>query len=364
MNESRRLRYAIIAIVLFLGVSWSLSGATDDASGAYPNADLLASATWLSRHLTEDGLVVIDVREDKYFDGEVIPGAVRLPWRSFRHNNPALHVGSVFVGVEDAQRILGECGVTPSDLVVLYDSVERDGGATASYVFWILDLLGHDAKKILDGGIDAWKEAGGAVEPELARPEAVLYQAKPETIQQRSWVDGDFIYRRLGDPYYQIIDVRSREEYVGEKGNTDLNGRPLKLGHIPTAVNVNYQDAWMDQESKRIKPYRELQQLYRGLDPARGVVVYCHSGRRSSFSYFVLRLMGFRDVMEYEASWNEWGSPRNFFPAELAVNQPAGDGLPGAAPAGPRSASGVREASGKTAPDRTKAASGYVSCGG
>lgn len=43
---------------------------------------------------------------------------------------------------------------------MLYDSVERDGGATAAYVFWVLDLLGHTRKMVLERGIDAWEEAG------------------------------------------------------------------------------------------------------------------------------------------------------------------------------------------------------------
>lgn len=365
MKDERLARYTVIAIVLFLGVSWSLTAAMGEAAqDGYPNAELLASPDWLAQHLEDDGLVVVDVREDKNFTDEVIPGAVRLPWKSFRHNQAALQLGSVFVGLESAQQILGDCGILRTDEVVLYDSVERDGGATASYVFWILDLMGHESKRILHGGIDAWKANGGEVASEPAQREPVLYQAGMDAIQPRRWADGAFIYQRLGDPYYQVIDVRSRAEYLGEKGNTDLNGNPLKLGHIPTAVNVNYTQAWVDEESKLLKSYSALQELYRGLDPAKGVVVYCHSGRRSSFSYFVLRLMGFSDVMEYEASWNEWGHPRNFFPVELSENQPIGDALPGAAASGTVSGAGARPTAGEAQPARGGEVTGYVSCGG
>jgi len=64
------------------------------------------------------------------------------------------------VGLSAAQDILGRHGITPQDTLVLYDSVERDGGATASYVFWVLDLLGHSKKMILERGINGWKDAG------------------------------------------------------------------------------------------------------------------------------------------------------------------------------------------------------------
>lgn len=366
MNQKRLIRYTVIGILLFLGVCWSLADAArqQTRSGAYPRGELLASAEWLKQHVDDDGLVILDVRADKYFDGNLIPGAIRLPWKTFRYNNTALHVGSVFVGVEEAQKVLGEHGVMRSDTLVLYDSVERDGGATASYVFWILDMLGHENKKVLNGGIDAWKAAGGAVDDEPAALQPVLYQADPDLLHPRLWADGEYIYERLGDPYYQVIDVRSRAEYLGEKGNTDLAGQPLKLGHVPTAFNIEYKQAWVDEGTKLIKPYPDLQKVYRGLDPDKATVVYCHSGRRSSFSYFVLRLMGFADVIEYEGSWNEWGSPRNFFPAELTENTPPTDALPGAPGSRTARERVTRPETADPARRGDRASAGYVSCGG
>ncbi len=369
MKNERLMRHVVISVLLFLGVCWSLSVAGQEQKSreaAWPNADLIATVDWLQEHLDDPEMVMVDVRTDEYFDGELIPGAVRLPWRSFRHNNAALHVGSVFVGIEEAQNILGTHGIQPSDTVVLYDSVERDGGATASYVFWVLEMLGHQKIKILEGGIDAWRETGDVVS-NPAEPEPVLYQADPGEIHPRLWADGNYIENRLGDPYYQIIDVRSREEYLGEVGNKDLSGNPLKLGHIPTAYNVPYSSAWIDEETKRIKPYDELQKLYRGIDPDKAVVVYCHSGRRSSFSYFILRLMGFDDVIEYEGSWNQWGSSQNFFPTELEENLPASDALPGTGGEGGDTVSKKPESGTSGAqPAKTdgSAPSGYVSCGG
>ncbi|MFW5637536.1 MAG: sulfurtransferase, partial [Thermodesulfobacteriota bacterium] len=168
----------------------------------------------------------------------------------------------------------------------------------------------------------------------------------------------------LGDPYYRIIDVRSSAEYLGEKGTRDLHGNPLKLGHIPTAINIEYKQNWVDKESKAMKSYPELQELYRGIDPNKGVVVYCASGRRSSFSYFVLRLMGFNDVITYEPSWKEWGNPANFYPVETAENKLTGGNLPGAG--GKRSRSGAVQSSGTQSAQTSSGApkGGYVSCGG
>jgi thiosulfate/3-mercaptopyruvate sulfurtransferase len=355
-------KYVSIVFVLLLGVWWSVASALQEASErAYPGKSFLATPTWVAEHKDDPDVILVDLREDKYFDHKVIPGAIRLPWGEFRYNDDALGIGGLFVGTKRAQEIFGSHGISRRDTIVLYDSVERDGGATASYVFWILDLLGHEKKRVLERGIDGWIDSGAETAPQPRILEPVLYQAPAEEIDLAREVDGRFIYTRLGDPYCQIIDVRSAEEYRGEKPNTGLTGEVLKLGHIPTSVNVDYRLNWADAEKKTLKSYKELQLLFRGLNPSRAVVVYCHSARRSSFAYFVLRLMGLKDVRVYDRSWFEWGNWNNYFPVETRENQ-----LQGSAPAEP----GAEAEKGTPSPRQTAKESleesdgGYVSCGG
>ena len=367
MKNGKTIRYVVIAVVLLLGVYWSAASATNGGGQGYPNADYLASAQWLQSHKVDASLVIVDVRMDKYFDGKLIPGAVRMPWRQFRYNDAAGNMGGLFVGVERAQQLLGEHGIARNDTVVLYDSVDRDGGATSSYIFWVLDLLGHEQMKVLERGIDGWTDAGGETVPEPRKPEKVLYQAPSDEINARKYVKADFMMPRLGDPYYQILDVRSREEYLGEAPNAALDGTMLKLGHVPTAYNINYTLNWTSAEAKVIKPYGELQQLYRGLNPDKAVITYCHSARRGSFGYFVLRLMGFDDVLLYEPSWMEWGNKRFFYPVETAENTLAG-GVPGTTSTSANAGSGQKR-SGQTGTSAASGGgggskSGYVSCGG
>lgn len=362
MKDRLLFRYIIIAAVMFLGVLWTLGSAAQQQAD-YPNARFITDAGWVKDHIDDENLVIVDVRDDKYFDNQVIPGAIRMPWSEFRYNDIRKNLASVFKGVHSAREILGSHGIAPTDTVVLYDSVERDGGATASYVFWILDVLGHENKKVLERGIDAWKDAGYEVADQPRKPEPISYQAPTDRLRGRLLIDADFISRRLGDFYYQIVDVRSREEYLGEKGSKALDGTPLKLGHIPTAVNINYQDAWTDEETKGIKSYSELQELYKGLDPSKGVIVYCDSGRRSSFSYFILRLMGFENVYTYEPSWKQWGNPEMFLPVGTRENILSGDFLPE-----PVKMSGTVQPAGTapaaSQPKGDKSSGGYVSCGG
>lgn len=366
MEKSKPVRYVTIAAMLLLGVYWSAASAISGEE--FPNPGFLATGEWLKSHQGDASLVIVDVRTDKDFDGKLIPGAIRMPWSQFQYSDPVSNIGEVFVDIVRAQQLLGEHGIARNDTVVLYDSVKQDGGATSSYIFWVLDLLGHQNIKVLERGIDGWIDAGGETASTARKAEAVLYQAPSAEINLRKWVKADYLMPRLGDPYYQILDVRSREEYLGEKPNVALDGMVLKLGHIPTAYNIDYTRNWTTPGSKAFKPYAELQELYRGLDPGKAIITYCHSGRRGSFGYFVLRLMGFTDVRLYELSWMEWGNKRLFYPVETAENvfKDNASSATTATPAASGSGGKTLQKSGAAAPsggDRG-AKSGYVSCGG
>jgi thiosulfate/3-mercaptopyruvate sulfurtransferase len=368
MKNGKLIRYVTIAAILLLGVYWSATSATSGGAGEdYPNTGFLATAEWLKSQKDDASLVIVDVRMDKYFEGKLIPGAIRMPWRQFQYDDVAGNMGGLFVGIERAQQLLGEHGVARNDTVVLYDSVKRDGGATSSYIFWVLDLLGHKNMKVLERGIDGWIDAGGETVSTPRKTEAVLYQAPSGEINLRKWVKAEYMMPRLGDPYYQILDVRSRAEYLGEAPNTGLDGTVLKLGHVPTAYNIDYTLNWTTPDIKAVKPYAALQGLYRGLDPGRAVITYCHSARRGSFGYFVLRIMGFEDVMLYEPSWMEWGNKRYYYPVETAENVITGDTLPGttSTSAAFNSRGTTTRKSGAAASGGVRGSkSGYVSCGG
>ncbi|HKJ64171.1 MAG TPA: rhodanese-like domain-containing protein, partial [Desulfopila sp.] len=105
------MRYWLTAAILALGVFWSLGSSAEKQQG-YPNDSLIVDAQWLYDHSQDNNLVIVDVRTDKYFDGGIIPGAVRMPWSLFRYNDVGAKLAAKFVGVGEAQKILGEHGVS------------------------------------------------------------------------------------------------------------------------------------------------------------------------------------------------------------------------------------------------------------
>ena len=77
----------------------------------------------------------------------------RAPGAPFRGRHP-------LPARENFAATLGRLGIGPSTPVVVYD---RQGATFAARAWWMLRWLGHREVAVLDGGLQAWVAAGGAL---------------------------------------------------------------------------------------------------------------------------------------------------------------------------------------------------------
>ena len=111
----------------------------------------------------------------------------------------------------------------------------------------------------------------------------------------------------------QLVDVRSPEEFRGEK--THMPEYPqegcLRGGHIPGAKSIPWAKA-IDPETHTFKSAADLRKLYEqdnSLKKDAETIAYCRIGERSSHTWFALTyLLGFGNVRNYDGSWTEWGN--------------------------------------------------------
>jgi thiosulfate/3-mercaptopyruvate sulfurtransferase len=97
--------------------------------------------------------------------------------------------------------------------------------------------------------------------------------------------------RRLGE--VPVLDVRRPGEYDGTAG---AHCDP-RQGHIPGARNLPVEEL-LDLDEPTL---RERLELPAGAE----VVLYCHSGSRSSIAAQALRSLGY-EARNYSGSWHEW----------------------------------------------------------
>jgi thiosulfate/3-mercaptopyruvate sulfurtransferase len=195
-----------------------------------------------------------------------------------------------------AQR-LGQLGITPSSSVVCYDA---QGGPYASRAWWLLRWMGHANVAVLDGGVAAWQEAGGALVIEASPPQAAA--PYPELAPALPTIDATTLLTRLGS--VALIDARAGERFRGEVEPLDK-----AAGHIPGARNRFFKDNLApDGRFKSAADLRvEWTPLLGGLEAAE-LVQQCGSGVTACHNLLALAHAGLGDSVLYPGSWSEWSA--------------------------------------------------------
>jgi thiosulfate/3-mercaptopyruvate sulfurtransferase len=239
------------------------------------------------KNVSDPNVVIVDVCLPAKYAAGHIPGAINLPWTLFRADN------GVLIPLENVTWLLGESGISPDNRVIVYsDTCQSCGGLSASsYIFWMLEYIGHENVSLLDGGFDAWNATYGCTKNVTTRS-PTTYTAN---VMADRFADTDWVQNNLNNTRVQIADARTTEDY---------NADP-----ITGAINIAYEELF--REGDRLKGADDLEYLIspvviKRLDKSKDTVVYCwSSGARSSFLYFALRLMGYQ-VRNYDGSWNVW----------------------------------------------------------
>lgn len=264
----------------------------------------LVDAATLQAHLDDPSWLVIDVRhqladtgygERAYAAGH-IPGAVFLhcdrdlsgPMTGSNGRHP----------LPDAEKLakrLGEIGVCATTQVVVYDDAQ---GMIAGRLWWLLRWLGHDAVALLDGGLQAWQAAGGALTGVFPTLSAQTFVARPLD----RLVKADYVLERIETPHMHLVDARSADRFRGENESIDPVG-----GHIPGAVNRFFKDNL--QPDGRFKPAAELRAewlaVLAGALPDQ-VVHQCGSGVSACLNMLAMEIAGLPGSLLYAGSWSEW----------------------------------------------------------
>ena len=267
---------------------------------AQADRGFLVDAEWLSEHIEDDNLVVLEVRyhPHRYYTIGHIPGAIQVQrFKDLGDNdgNPIMRIPSK----EVFQARLRNWGINNDSTVVIYDDSST---ALASRVYFLLDLFGFnmDQVKILGGGTIEWS----AFE-EMTKDKTVI-ETGNVTLKDRNenkvveWTDiyDDVVSRR--DPSVFLLDARPHDMYTGE-----VIKHSILAGHIPGAVNIVSLEG---TESQKWITEKGLSDMYQSIGKDKTVYLYCHDGFRMSLAYVQLKSLGYKDVRLYDGGWSHWGN--------------------------------------------------------
>lgn len=185
-------------------------------------------------------------------------------------------------------------GLTPDTPVVLVDA---QGGMFAARAWWMLRWIGARDVQVLDGGLAAWRAAGGALEPGEVAPATPgpAWPLGPEPEGLR--LTADALAAQLGR--VALLDARAPERYRGDVEPLD----PV-AGHIPGALNRPF-SANLGPDGRFLPP-EALRAAFQGLAGARPVVHQCGSGVTACHNLLAMAVAGLPGGALYAGSWSEW----------------------------------------------------------
>jgi thiosulfate/3-mercaptopyruvate sulfurtransferase len=265
----------------------------------------LVSVEWLKARLGSPDVLPADCRFSlrdpaagrRAYKAGHIPGAVFFDLEGDLSAPKGEHGGRHPLPAPEAcARTFGERGIGPGITVVAYD----DDGSFAARLWWMLRYLGHDDVAVLDGGIGAWRAAGGPVTTEATQraPRIFTPRPRPEMVVDMATVRGR-------PSATVLLDARGPERYRGEV--EPLDRIP---GRIPGAVHAWWEES-LDADRRWLPPEAQRERFAR-LVGDRPAIAACGSGVTACADLLALALAGRWDVPLYAGSYSDWVSyPEN-----------------------------------------------------
>ncbi len=197
---------------------------------------------------------------------------------------------------------LGAVGITPATQVVVYD---RNGVNYAGRAWWMLQWCGHAGIAVLDGGLQAWQAAGGAVATGAAPIAANFSQPNYPLAQQiQAQAAIDFVANAVRSSSHAIIDARAAPRFRGEVEPLD----PV-AGHIPGALNrpfnLNIGEDGCFKPAAQLRA--EFDALLAGRDASQ-VIHHCGSGVSAVPNVLAMAIAGYPPSQLFAGSWSEWSN--------------------------------------------------------
>jgi thiosulfate/3-mercaptopyruvate sulfurtransferase len=269
----------------------------------------LVNTQWVADHLDDPDIRLIHVvwNTDPSYERH-IPGAVAWDFAKNLHDR----AGDDLIDRVGLEALLSRSGITLEMTIVLYD---RFANLLAAFAFWLLKIYGHNDVRLIDGNGQKWLQEKRLTTSQVPAITAAKYQAREPNWSLRA--EHDDVLRSIGQDNHLLVDARPAEMYSGlDKAGT------ARGGHIPGAVNLaalretrpdgsNAYRVPTVRPDGTFKSVGDLEVLFEslGITPDKNIITYCLRGGLSSHAWFVLtQLLGYRNVREYDRSWDEWGN--------------------------------------------------------
>lgn len=245
-----------------------------------------------------DSVIVLDARTQEEYDKGHLPNAVRATWQEWSNvdvdqaSGDWAHIKSY----DELSTIFGNLGIDGTKPVVIYTDTQAGWGEEGRQL-WTFRVFGLTDTYILNGGIKAWKDAGGEVTTDATTITPVTGPtANPN---EDLIVETDYVAKNLDT--LKILDTREDAEYAGTKNYGEKTN-----GRIPNSKHIWFKDFY-NADGTLLTPAQIRARVEAlGYTTDDEIILYCTGGIRSGFTTIILQAAGFTKARNYNVSFSGW----------------------------------------------------------
>ncbi|WP_028863638.1 rhodanese-like domain-containing protein [Psychromonas aquimarina] len=209
--------------------------------------------------------------------------------------------------------LLKNYGIRYDTTVILYGRNNMAAARAAN----IMMYAGVDDVRLLNGGWQAWLDAGYAPAPLCGSNKKQIEFGRKIPANPHYIIDVPQARALLSkDPHlHSLVSIRTFEEYTGKISGYDYikpKGRIAgsKWGHAGT--NSNNAADFLNPDGT-MKSASEIKDLWKSwnINPNQKVAFYCGTGWRASEVFFYCHVMGWKDISVFDGGWYEWSADKN-----------------------------------------------------
>ena len=272
-------------------------------------AEPLVSVDWLNSNLSNEKLIVLDIRNKidggskDAFEANHIPTAVYSNYLEDGWRTTVDGIVGKLPPLKDLEILIGGLGINnDSHVIVVPGGVSSTDFGSAARVYWTFKVLGHNNVSILDGGYAAWiGQLPTQIETGTVNPTTAIFKAD---FQSKYLATTEDVVNALANNSSVLVDARPEEQFLGKS----KSGKALAAGTIPGSFNLQ-QQTLVEDNTSFFKDAITVAQLVKevGIESTEGEIAFCNTGHWATVAWFALsEVLGHDNVKNYDGSMVEW----------------------------------------------------------
>lgn len=245
--------------------------------------EILIEADELLKKLGNENIRIYDatITDDAYLLGH-IPGAAYFDHEKF--SDPDSPYSCTILSEDTLVAQIGKAGISNDSEVVVYACGMLPYAVRA---WWVLRYAGHNNVRVLNGGLSAWKDAGGKIEQEARRYEPSIFKGQ---FRPGMFASKEEVLAAMENGEVATVNVMPLESY--------------EASHIVGSTCLPCLD--LVQGMDYLLPDDKLALRLKEVSQHKRIITYCGGGIAAAVNAAAHLMTGHNNVAVYDGSMYEW----------------------------------------------------------